>query len=131
MRQVLAGTYPVLPTQPSRHTAPWEWPRIIRACHGFSPPVGRISSAQPRRGGWRGNGALEHPIEVVGGATRLMQPQHAYHVLEVMLAVDESTRSTRAQGVNSTFDPLPHDPESIPLHSTIPTHDHRILRGEE
>ena len=80
---------------------------------------------------WDWTAGLEHLIDVVGGATQLIQPRHAYHVLDLMLAADRAARTGTAQGLSSRFDPLPYDPDSIELHGALPTHDRRILRTEE
>ena len=72
---------------------------------------------------WDWTAGLEHLVDVVDGATRLMQPEHAFHVLEIMLAADRAAATGGAQELAGTFDPLPYDPDSIFLHSTFPIHD--------
>lgn len=80
---------------------------------------------------WDWTGALEHLVDVVGGATQLIQPRHALHVLEIMLAADRAASTGAAQDLDSTFDPLAFDPEEIYLSGTAPVHDRRIIRTEE
>lgn len=80
---------------------------------------------------WDWTSGLEHLVDVAGGATQLIQPAHAFHVLEIMLAADRAASTGVAQQLSSTFDPLPYDPDAIELHSTFPTHDRRIVRTEE
>lgn len=80
---------------------------------------------------WDWTASLEHLVDVVSGAAQLIRPRHAFHVLELMLAADRAARSGVAQRLSSSFDPIPFDPDSIPLHSSFPTHDRRILRTEE
>ena len=74
---------------------------------------------------------LEHLVDVVDGATQVIQPRHAFHVLDVMLAADRAADTGMAQDLTSVFDPLPFDPETIYLAGTAPVHDRRILRTEE
>ena len=80
---------------------------------------------------WDWTSGLEHLVDVVDGATRLIRPDHAYHVLEIMLASDRAAATGQAQQLHSTFDPLPFDPDSIFLQGTAPAHDRRIIRTEE
>ena len=70
-------------------------------------------------------------MDVVDGATQMIQPHHAFHVLEIMLAADRAAATGQAQELASTFDPLPFDPDSIYLHGASPVHDRRIIRTEE
>ena len=80
---------------------------------------------------WDWTGALEHLVDVVGGATQLIQPRHALHVLEIMLAADRAASTGAAQDLTSSFDPLAFDPEEIYLSGAAPVHDRRIIRTEE
>lgn len=80
---------------------------------------------------WDWTGALEHLVDVVDGGTQLIQPAHAYHVLEIMLAADRAAASGMAQDLASTFDPPAFDPDSIYLSGSAPVHDRRIIRTEE
>ncbi|MDE0189690.1 MAG: Gfo/Idh/MocA family oxidoreductase, partial [bacterium] len=77
---------------------------------------------------WDWTGALEHLVDVVDGATQLIQPRHAFHVLEIMLAADRAASTGAAQDLASTFDPISFDPDSIYLSGTAPVHDRRIIR---
>ena len=92
---------------------------------GAWAPCGEVD---PR---WDWTASLEHLIDVVGGAAQLIQPRHAFHVLELMLAADRAAETGVAQQLSSSFDPIPYDPDSILLHSSFPTHDRRILCTEE
>ena len=80
---------------------------------------------------WDWTGALEHLADVVDGATQLIQPSHAFHVLELMLAADRAAATGATQDLTSTFDPIAFDPASIYLSGTAPVHDRRIIRTEE
>ena len=80
---------------------------------------------------WDWTGALEHLVDVVDGATQLIDPHHAFHVLDIMLAADRAAATGMAQDLHSTFDPLPLQPDSIYLAGTAPVHDRRIIRTEE
>ena len=80
---------------------------------------------------WDWTGALEHLVDVVDGATQLIQPRHAFHVLEIMLAADRAAATGATQDLSSTFEPLSFDPDSIYLSGTAPVHDRRIIRTEE
>ena len=80
---------------------------------------------------WDWTGALEHLADVVDGATQMIQPSHAFHVLELMLAADRAAATGATQDLTSTFEPLPFDPEEIYLSGTAPVHDRRIIRTEE
>ncbi len=80
---------------------------------------------------WDWTGALEHLVDVVNGAPLLIQPHHAFHVLDIMLAADRAASTGVAQDLTSSFDPLPLDPGAIYLAGAAPTHDRRILRTEE
>ena len=80
---------------------------------------------------WDWTGGLEHLVDVVDGATQMIRPRHAFHVLEIMLAADRAAATGKAQELASAFDPLPFDPDSIYLHGASPVHDRRIIRTEE
>ena len=80
---------------------------------------------------WDWTGALEHLVDVVDGATQLIKPRHAFHVLEIMLAADRAASTGATQELTSTFDPLAFDPDSIYLSGAAPVHDRRIIRTEE
>lgn len=80
---------------------------------------------------WDWTSSLEHLVDVVHGATQVIQPAHAYHVLEIMLAADQAAATGQTQVLHSAFEPLPLDPTSIHLQGAAPVHDRRILRTEE
>ncbi len=80
---------------------------------------------------WDWTGALEHLVDVVDGAAQMIQPRHAFHVLDIMLAADRAAATGMAQDLSSTFDPLSFDPDAIYLSGTAPVHDRRIIRTEE
>ena len=80
---------------------------------------------------WDWTGALEHLVDVVDGATQVIRPRHAFHVLDIMLAADRAASTGMAQDLSSTFAPLPLDPDAIYLAGSAPVHDRRILRTEE
>jgi len=53
---------------------------------------------------WRWTAGLPHLIDCIRKKERpLVTPEHAYHVLEIMLAAQASGRSGRAQEIKSTF----------------------------
>jgi predicted dehydrogenase len=53
---------------------------------------------------WRWTGGLAHLVDcILGGRRPLMTVEHAFHVLEVMLGIEEAGRSGRAVTVESTF----------------------------
>ncbi|MXX00336.1 MAG: Gfo/Idh/MocA family oxidoreductase [Acidimicrobiia bacterium] len=80
---------------------------------------------------WDWTGPLEHLLDVVGGATQLIQPRHAFHVLEIMLAADRAAATGATQDLVSNFDPIAFDVDSIYLSGVAPVHDRRIIRTEE
>jgi predicted dehydrogenase len=80
---------------------------------------------------WDWTGAMEHLVDVVGGAPLMIQPAHAFHVLDIMLAADRAASTGMAQDLSSNFDPLPLEPDAIYLAGSAPVHDRRILRTEE
>lgn len=80
---------------------------------------------------WDWTGGLEHLVDVADGATQLIQPYHAFHVLEIMLAADRAAATGQTQDLCSTFDPLPFNPDVIYLSGAAPVHDRRIIRTEE
>ncbi|MCC6312486.1 MAG: Gfo/Idh/MocA family oxidoreductase [Thermomicrobiales bacterium] len=55
---------------------------------------------------WPWHAGIEHLVECVETGRRpLITPEHAYHVLEIMLASMESGRTGRAVAIDSTFTP--------------------------
>jgi predicted dehydrogenase len=56
---------------------------------------------------WAWTDGLRHLVECIrDGRPPLMQPDHAFHVLEIMLAAREAARTGVAQVVSSVFAPL-------------------------
>jgi predicted dehydrogenase len=55
---------------------------------------------------WRWTDGLRHLVDCVESGTRpLVTPEHAYHVLEIMLQAQASGRTGRECDIVSTFDP--------------------------
>jgi predicted dehydrogenase len=55
---------------------------------------------------WPWTDGLRHLVECVRAGVRpLIRPEHAYHVLEVMLAAHTASREGRVVAVKSTFEP--------------------------
>ena len=48
---------------------------------------------------WDWTAGLEHLVDVLDGATQLIQPAHAFHVLELMLTADRAATT----GVEATW----------------------------
>ncbi len=75
---------------------------------------------------WPWVDGLRHMVECIHNGTKpLNTPEHAYHVLEIMIKAQESGRDGQAKEIKSTFAPLPfgdkveaaaahlvHDPKS-------------------
>lgn len=69
--------------------------------------------------GWPWTDGLRHLVECIRtGATPLIQPEHAFHVLEIMLKAQESGRDGQAKPIESTFPPLAFGAaaEAVPAH---------------
>ena len=61
-------------------------------------------------GGWHWTDGLRHAVECIENGTRpIVQPEHAYHVLEIMLKSMESGDTGRAIEIESTFTPPTFD----------------------
>lgn len=57
--------------------------------------------------GWTWTDGLRHAVECIRtGTPPLIQPEHAFHVLEIMLKAQESGRDGQAKPIESTFPPL-------------------------
>jgi predicted dehydrogenase len=55
---------------------------------------------------WPWTDGLRHLVECIRGGSRpVVTAEHAYHVLEVMLQAQKSSREVRALGIESTFAP--------------------------
>ncbi|MDQ3692202.1 MAG: Gfo/Idh/MocA family oxidoreductase [Chloroflexota bacterium] len=64
--------------------------------------------------GWRWTDGIRHLVECIErGAPPLVTPEHAYHVLEIMLKSMESGRTGRALPIESTFEPVRFDDASL------------------
>jgi predicted dehydrogenase len=56
---------------------------------------------------WPWTDGLRHLVDCIrNNQAPLIQPEHAYHVLEIMLKAKESARSGKVQAVTSVFPPL-------------------------
>jgi predicted dehydrogenase len=57
--------------------------------------------------GWQGTEGLRHLVDCIRTGQRPVHaPGHAYHVLEIMLAAEASSKDGRAREIHSTFPPL-------------------------
>jgi predicted dehydrogenase len=57
-------------------------------------------------GGWHWTDGLRHAVECIEKGTKpIVQPEHAYHVLEIMLKSMESGDTGQALAIESTFTP--------------------------
>ena len=55
---------------------------------------------------WTWTDGIRHLIECIQeGTTPIVQPEHAYHVLEIMLKAQESGRDGQSKELESTFTP--------------------------
>jgi predicted dehydrogenase len=56
--------------------------------------------------GWRWTDGLRHLVECIQSGQRpLITPEHGYHVLEIMLKAQESSRDGQTKTIESTFTP--------------------------
>jgi predicted dehydrogenase len=61
-------------------------------------------------GGWPWTDGIRHLVECIEqGTPPLITPEHAYHVLEIMLKSMESGRTGRALAIESCFEPVRFD----------------------
>jgi predicted dehydrogenase len=61
---------------------------------------------------WPWTDGLRHMVECIHNGTKpLNTPDHAYHVLEIMIKAQESGRDGQAKAITSTFAPLPFGDE--------------------
>lgn len=69
--------------------------------------------------GWTWTDGLRHLVECVrAGTPPIMQPAHAFHVLEIMMKAQECGRDGKMREIESTFAPLTLGPEieAVPAH---------------
>jgi len=72
---------------------------------------------------WPWTDGLNHLVDcIVNDVQPLVTPQHAFHVLEIMLAAQKSGREGRRIDVKSSFTP-PTFPEPIPAQEAYKVHD--------
>ena len=72
---------------------------------------------------WPWTDGLRHLVECIGQGTRpMVTPEHALHVLEIMLKAQQSGREGRAIPIESGFTP-PEFSESKPAEAAYLTHD--------
>lgn len=77
---------------------------------------------------WHWTDGLRHIIECIQtGADPIVQPEHAYHVLEIMIKCMQSGAEGRALDIDSTFTPPRFDPE---IEEPVAAHlDHNPVRS--
>lgn len=69
--------------------------------------------------GWTWTDGLRHLVECIrAGTPPIMQPAHAFHVLEIMLKAQECGRDGQPREIESTFTPLAigKGTEAVPAH---------------
>jgi predicted dehydrogenase len=77
---------------------------------------------------WPWTDGLRHLVECIEeGVPPIIRPEHAYHVLEVMVRAQESGREGVAKEIESTFPPLPYG-EPAASDDQMPDHDHSVRR---
>ncbi len=78
---------------------------------------------------WPWTDGLNHLVECVGQACRpLVTPEHAFHVLEIMLKAKQSSQEGRALALESTFEPVSF-PEVASREAPHLAHDRSRERG--
>ena len=84
-------------------------------------PVGAWQLFKETDPDWLWTDGLPHLVESLhGGLAPLPRPEHARHVLEIMIKAQRSARESRALGIDSTFEPL------VPKSATTPEPPHKI-----
>jgi predicted dehydrogenase len=77
---------------------------------------------------WPWTDGLRHLVECIERETApIITPEHAYHVLEIMVRAQESGREGVAKDIESTFPPLPYG-EPGASGDQMPDHDHSVRR---
>jgi predicted dehydrogenase len=83
---------------------------------------------------WPWTDGLRHAVECIRtGASPRATPEHALHVLEIMLAAQTSAREGRVQPIQSTFAPLSFEPSASaePAHRVHDRTRKELERTEE
>lgn len=82
---------------------------------------------------WPWTSGLRHMVDcLLDGEQLLIQPEHAYHCLEVMIKAQEAARSGVAQTIDSTFDGIPYQVDDIYVQRGGKVgHDIRIRRHRD
>jgi predicted dehydrogenase len=82
---------------------------------------------------WPWTAGLRHMVDcLLDGEQLLIQPQHAYHCLEVMVKAQVAASSGVAQAIDSTFDGIPYRTDDIYVQRGGKVgHDIRIRRHRE
>jgi predicted dehydrogenase len=79
---------------------------------------------------WPWTDGLRHLVDCIrGGARPQLSPEHAYHVLEVMLRAQQAGRDGQARWVESTFPPLTFA-ETAEVPAAHRVHDRTRQHGE-
>jgi predicted dehydrogenase len=89
-----------------------DWaPSGYEMCAGDNEPWQVFREKDPT---WHWTDGLRHAVECIrSGQTPLVSPEHAYHVLEIMLRAYEAVDSGKTVNIESRFSDIPLDPESI------------------
>ena len=75
---------------------------------------------------WTWTDGLRHLVECIQKGTRpLVTPDHAYHVLDIMLAAQASGRDGQAKEIRTSFEPLKLGALSSPTEAAHRIHDSR------
>lgn len=92
--------YQIFRDEPEHELRGWLTPeRVYRG--RLAPPVRRMETTQT---GWSFANGVEHFVRVIEGKEKLiMTPEHARHVLEIMLASYEAARQGRTLELTTTF----------------------------
>jgi predicted dehydrogenase len=75
---------------------------------------------------WSWTDGLRHLVECIQKGIRpLLTPEHAYHVLDIMLAAQASGRDGQAKDIGTRFEPLKLGAPSSPTEAAHRIHDSR------